>query len=233
MCVGGDSDGPYNGECEYFAYKTCKNLGCQAYESCDRCIAEPDCGWCDNGGYCLNGKETDTGSCNIEFFYSLNFPGRDHCTTHHKPSAPRYENFDLYVNSDPTGSIDRVTSDSLIEIDLLRRRAVEITSQIQELEQTRARVIQEAEEGREIELPEILIPYFNKGIWRKVETFARAEMLNSEGTMSEATDELKEYIEKMQKEAKDMAQKQQIPTVGVPITNIPSETPSRDVTKRA
>mmetsp|Transcript_12562 Transcript_12562/g.12633 ORF Transcript_12562/g.12633 Transcript_12562/m.12633 type:complete len:200 (+) Transcript_12562:607-1206(+) len=154
-----------------------------------------------NGGYCLEGNELDTGSCDISFFFHTNFPGKDICPAMKKKKLPRYENFDIYINGNPTSSIDKETENIEREVIELRNRARIIVEEIEELNRAESQVIQEMEEGKEIEMPDIIIPFFNKGLWRKVETFSRKENQSNEEEVNSNTEDLKKYIEKKQKEA--------------------------------
>eukprot|EP00358_Blepharisma_japonicum_P002666 CAMPEP_0202949790 /NCGR_PEP_ID=MMETSP1395-20130829/16621_1 /ASSEMBLY_ACC=CAM_ASM_000871 /TAXON_ID=5961 /ORGANISM="Blepharisma japonicum, Strain Stock R1072" /LENGTH=164 /DNA_ID=CAMNT_0049653127 /DNA_START=605 /DNA_END=1102 /DNA_ORIENTATION=+ len=118
-----------------------------------------------------------------------------------KKKLPRYENFDIYINGNPTSSIDKETENIEREVIELRNRARIIVEEIEELNRAESQVIQEMEEGKEIEMPDIIIPFFNKGLWRKVETFSRKENQSNEEEVNSNTEDLKKYIEKKQKEA--------------------------------
>lgn len=164
LCVGGDADGPFHGECSSFSYQNCYTNGCRAYTRCRSCVGSLQCGWCLDGGGCSDTAD----SCDYVLFVHSNSPGTV-CPTE-DVSYP-----EIYINSNPTSSDYPETLESEKKVMELRSISVKLVQEIQELEYAKARLISELEESNK-KIPGIIIEDKNNGLEGRVGRLAAEEL---------------------------------------------------------
>lgn len=163
ICVGGDSDGPFHGECSYFSYQSCYTNGCKSHNRCTDCIGSLTCGWCMNGGSCMD----DMGTCDNSLYVHVNVPGSS-C-----PDDITYP--DVYVNANPSGSKNSAQVEGERRVIDLRNQSVALVKQIQELELAKAKLIEDTELAGKILIPQVKTADLNEELQEKVDRLARKE----------------------------------------------------------
>ena len=164
VCVGGDSDGPFHGECTYFSYQSCYSNGCRSHNRCSSCVGSLTCGWCLNGGTCMDNGD----NCDHVLFIHNNMPGT---------ICPVEEiNYpELYITNNPSASENKIAEDAERRVLDLRNQSVKIIQEIQELEYSKAKLIEESQINLKTKIPIIQTQELNSELEEQVDRFARIE----------------------------------------------------------
>ena len=136
-CVLGNQKGPYEGECTIFNSETCSSEGCDQYNSCDLCIMDPLCGWCQEGNYCLEGTASISNSCSQEFYYHLE--GNSECPKN-KPQG----------QSAPIATESKEASQLEAEYTELEEEREELLFEIEVLEIARESILEQSAVNQEV-----------------------------------------------------------------------------------
>ena len=125
--MNGDGDGPFEGECVDFHYENCSSSRCDQYTTCNVCISDTQCGWCEGGDYCFNSNRFDNKDCAAEDYYHVE--NEVTCPESHITEP---------------GDAPVTTYDAEIESLYSQRSALE--AQIEELDSLRIDLVQQANE---------------------------------------------------------------------------------------
>lgn len=134
LCVNGDEYGPLYGECIDYLYDKCSYAGCNEYLECELCISDNACGWCSIGHSCYEATSVLKGDCKFEYFYHA--AGNTDCPVYTSPTETLSINSEIILQ---------------MEIDQLESIQLALLSEIFDLEETREKIVKEA--NKEIELP--------------------------------------------------------------------------------
>ena len=149
-CVAGDSEGPYQNECNDYKYSSCPDQSCEDYLTCNSCTAE-SCGWCDSTRVCFDGTARNSGSCDKQFYYH---EGYKTCYQESDKSGEMQEE-DVYKAKNPTNSVDPVVEDIEEKLQKDYKRYAEIEEEI-DIDLYQIEVIEgNAEEVKEVKVEEI------------------------------------------------------------------------------
>ena len=139
LCVGGDQDGPFHGECSYFSYQGCYTNGCKSHTRCSTCVQSQQCGWCVSSNECLETSDSCEGLPFIRFDVS-------------EEVCPEYDDVEVdlpevYLSFNPTGSEDLADVESTRRIGELREQSSRVLQDIQELQYVKAKMISQVEQS--------------------------------------------------------------------------------------
>lgn len=164
-CYPGDDSGAFNDECKKFSYETCNSEGCEMYTTCDTCIGFTECGWCLGQATCWNATEAD--SC--EQFYNANIENMNTCPTDAEDSESKSTSNEAYYSENPTNSEDEERLEKEAELQDLREERADLKDEIQVLETEKADIEKEAQEGMDVEIPQIYSPSELDGLEEQVD----------------------------------------------------------------
>lgn len=169
LCVGGDSDGPFEGECKHFTYKGCSE-GCGRFEDCESCQGDYSCGWCMNGGVCVEGTSSGSEECEVDFYYHS---GSQCPLYEHKKS--HYKNYDVYISPNPSSSNDSEKTNTENQIKQLRSEVAELEQEIEELQNAKSAMVKYSEKAKGIQSEEVNFKNPNLGLRNKANDLSRQE----------------------------------------------------------
>jgi hypothetical protein len=74
QCVEGNEQSPFKGQCSFYNFNKCSDKSeCEDYKTCDDCMADVGCGWCNglNNKICIRKTDGEKGLCRSTQFYHI------------------------------------------------------------------------------------------------------------------------------------------------------------------
>lgn len=167
----------------------CSDEICEGYNSCSTCTVDANCGWCQNGYYCLAGSDTDNGSCNSDFYYHIDSETNYECPESSGDSSSET----IYITSVESDPESERNSNLKEKLDDYKLKVAIKEAKISKLQDDKSEIINQGEEAIDIETGGIYVDDNLDQLSEKVDQLAlneEQEMKDYQKALSEAATEI-------------------------------------------